>query len=207
MKARSHLLAAALTGCLAAGNLVAVSSAVAQTTTATTTRDRTTTGNYRSTDGTAGTYIETFSLAGKVSTDKIVYTPTGSTETITDLMVVTVNADGTKTSVTTQFALGATTPSTFTVAVSAQVHGAAAGTGTFTLADGTAGTLTALVYKAGPANLTSLDLASAAGLTRVLRSEERGNGGDSDTLVTVTPAGTLTSVTLIRFGGMHHHHL
>ena len=204
-------------GCLATASLFAVTGSHAQTATPTATAspsgtptptDHTAKGQFRDSSGNSGTFVETFTVADDVTTDTVVYTlSSDSTQTSTETLTTTTNTDGTKTVVYSDLGFGATAAFTSTTTYAASTKGVAAGTGTFTAADGTTGTLIALSIHNGPTSITNTDFTSAAGaVTREVRLEEKGGGGDSVKTVDVDAAGTVTVTTVTRFGGMHHQH-
>ena len=172
-----------------------------------TTQDHTTSGSFQTSAGIKGSYEETFTVAGLVVTDTVVYTSADGTETSTVTTTTTTNPDGTTTVVFSDLDFGATVAFTSTTTYSAPVNGSAIGTGTFTAVDGTTGNLTSVTTRTGQADANSINFTSAAGaLTRQLRLEERGGPGDTLKVVDVDVLGTLTSTTMSRFDGMHRPH-
>ena len=164
-------------------------------------------GQFRSSDGSSGTFVETFTVADAVTTDTIVYALTDGTTTSTETLTTTANADGTKTVVYSDLAFGASTAFTSTTTYTAAQGGSAVGTGTFTAADGTTGVLAAVSARNGHNSIVSTDFTSVTGvLTREVRLEEMANPGDVVKLLEVDAAGVLTTTTVTRFGGMHHQH-
>ncbi len=213
MKKPSLLFTLALAGYLAAAG-PSLPLALAQTTT--TTHNYAISGGFRSSDGTAGTYVETRFNNGTSTTDTIVYTSTDATTTGTDTTVTTLNADDSKTVVFTHVALGTTAPFTSTTTFAALTTTATYaggtttrtspspyGTGTFTAEDGTTGTLTTFVAD----GIASTDYVNATlGLTRVFREEGSDGRRNSIKILSVSPAGVLTTTTLTlnRGGGRGH---
>ncbi len=198
-------LALAFASCLVAAGVSSAPSASAAS--STTSKDRTVTGTFTSSDGNKGTYVETYTIVGTVATDTIVYTSTTLSETSTETLTTTTNTDGTKVVVFSDLGFGATVAFTSTITYGIGTSGNAVGTGTFVAVDGTTGTLTAILAKNGQTSITSIAFTSALGvLTREVRLEENGNGCDTDTILDVDAAGVLTVTTIARLGGMHHHH-
>lgn len=197
-------LALAFTGCLLTAGLSSASPASAATSTS---KDRTISGTFTSSDGNKGTYVETYTVVGAVATDTIVYTSTTLSETSTETLTTTTNTDGTKTVVFSKLGFGATVAFTSTITYITSTGGNAVGTGTFVAVDGTVGTVTAVLAKNGQTSITSIDFTSALGvLTREVRLEENSNGCDTDKILDVDASGVLTVTTIARLGGMHHHH-
>ena len=201
----SSLLILTLTGCLA--TIHWSSAATSTTTPTTTTPGHTSSGDFQTSAGIKGSYEETFAIADSVVTDTVVYTSADGTETSTVATTTTTNTDDTTTVVFSDLDFGATVAFTSTTTYSAPVDNSTIGTGTYAAADGTTGTLTAIITRTGQANVTSINFTSAAGaLTRQVRLEERGGPGDTLKVVDVDVLGTLTSTTLSRFDDMHHQH-
>ena len=170
-------------------------------------QDHTASGNFQTGDGSKGTYTETFTVSGAVTTDTVVYTLTSSAETSTVTTTTTVNTDGTQTVEFSDQAFGAATAFTSTTNYTLDSSGDAAGTGTFAAADGTTGTLTALKVRGEHVSTTSLNFTSTAGaLTRQVRLEARGGPGDLLKVADVDVLGTLTTTTILRFDDAHHPH-
>ena len=175
-------------------------------------------GNFRYNDGTttsAGTFVETHATSGTTTTDTVVYTLTSTGATSTDTTATTTNTDESKTVVYTHTAFGATASFAATVTFPAytttrttnrgstitRTSASPYGTGTFTAADGTTGTLTTIVAD----GIEATDLNDATtGLTRELR--EDGDGFASSKTYSVSPAGVVTITSLTRFSGSHGHH-
>ena len=168
-------------------------------------QDHTASGNFQTGDGSKGTYTETFTVSGAVTTDTVVYTLTSSAETSTVTTTTTANTDGTQTVEFSDLAFGATTAFTSTTNYTPDSSGDAVGTGTFTAADGTTGTLTAVKVRAEHVNTTSFNFTNTAGaLTRQVRLEERGGPGDLLKVADVDVLGTLTTTTIMRFDDARH---
>lgn len=172
----------------------------------TSSQDRSVSGQFKSSDGDAGTFIETYTVADPVTTDTIIYTMTDSTTTRTETLTTTANSDGTKTVTVNELGFGDTTAFTSTTTFAASKGGSAVGTGIYTAADGTTGVLAVVIARNGQTSITSTDFTSATGiLTREIRLEEKGQGDTVKTL-NVDASGALTVTTITRFGGMHHQH-
>jgi len=206
------LLILAFTGCIAAVGWSLVPAASAQTATPTpsawsTPSDRTARGFFQSSDGNKGTYVETYVFSNGTTTDTVVYTLNDSTETSTEMLTATTNTDGTKTIVFSDTGFGATVAFTSTTTYTASKGGSAVGTGTFTAVDGTTGVLAAVVARNRQTSITSTDFTSALGvISREVRLEEKGGGGDVVKTLEVDATGTLTTATITRLGGMRHPH-
>ena len=169
--------------------------------------DGTAHGQFRSSDGTSGTYVETYVVTDATATDSITYTLADSTESRTENLVTTTNSDGTKTVDYDELDFGTATPFKSTTAYTISKGGSAVGTGIFIAANGTTGVLAAVVARNGQISITSTDFTSSAGtLTRQVKLEEKGDGVDVVKTLDVDAAGTLTTTNLTRSGGMHHQH-
>ena len=170
-------------------------------------QDHIASGNFQTGDGRKGTYSETFTVSGSVTTDTVVYTLTSSAETSTVTTTTTANTDGTQTVEFSNLGFGATTAFASTTNYTLDGSGDAVGTGTFTAADGTTGALTAVRVRAEHVSTTSFNFTSTAGaLTRQVRLEARGGPGDLLKVADVDVLGTLTTTTILRSDDAHHPH-
>ena len=150
--------------------------------------------------------MDTHTVVSNVTTDTLVLTSTATTaSTSTITTTTTTNTDGSKVVVFSDLDFGATVASAFTINLAVPVSGSAAGTGTFTLPTGTAGTLTALRFSVGGEEVTSLTLTSALGVvtTEVLIAGT--SGCSADELLSVSAANALTVTTIKLSAGSHHH--
>ena len=164
-------------------------------------------GQFRFSDGSNGTFVETYVVTDSIATDSIIYTLADSTESSTETMTTTTNSDGTKTVDYSDLGFGATVAFKSTITYIVSKGGSAVGTGIFSTPNGTTGVLAAVVARNGQTSITSTDFTSSAGaLTRQVRLVEKGGGSDAVKTLDVDAAGTLTTTTLTRFGGMHHQH-
>ena len=216
MKIQRSILVLTTVGGLALASPLA-SRAETSTHSSSTSQDRTASGSFRLSDGTVGTYVDTLTVADNVSTDKVVYTATSASGTSTVTTVTTLNTDGSRLVVYTDLGFGATVPFTSTTTFAACVTASAStgghgnmtagsiGTGTYTAADGTAGTLVSLLTRDGQDTILSTDYTSAAGvLTRELRLTSQGPGSLTIRTLSATAANVLTVTTLSRFSDDHH---
>ena len=173
---------------------------------------------------TTGKYEQTHLSSGSTESDTIVYTDAATGATRTDSTVTTINADfsspvASTTVVYTHTDFGATAsytatttfPVRFATAIppvtlqpgffSIPAGQASYGTGTFTAADGSTGTLT--TFATG--SVTSTDRNSTTtGLTRVLSVKAVDGRRVTETTNTVGADGVLTTVTLIRKTAVIH---
>ena len=161
--------------------------------------DRTAHGQFRSSDGTNGTYLETYLVSDNSSTDTIVYTLADSAESRTEIMATLTNSDGTRTVDYSELGFGATIAFKSTTTYIVSKGGSAVGTGIFTTPGGITGVLAAVVARNGQTSITSTDFTSSAGvLTRQVKLEEKGDDNDALKKLDVDATGTLTTTTLTR---------
>lgn len=175
--------------------------ATASAKTSTTSADYTLSGSFTET-GYSGTYVETHTVVGDVTTDTIVLTSTAAT-TSTITTTTTTNTDGSKVVVFSDLAFGATVASVFTADLAAPVSGSAVGLGTFTLSGGTAGTLRAVRFSVGGEEITSLTLTSALGVVTQEVFIAGADGCARDEVLSVSAADALT-VTSLKLTGKTH---
>ena len=177
-------------------------------------------GTFTSSDGTTGTYVETKTTVGDVTTDTIALTDTDTATTGSYTVTTTVNADGTRTVVYADLALGATVPtvlsltlpavttSTTTETICGNASVSLYATGTLTSAAGLLDTLNAFVTLAGGDTVASLDFSTTLiGLARELFVVSNNGPSKVITTIDVSLAGvaTTTKLTLTATGSMHHH--
>ncbi len=174
-------------------------------------------GTFRTSDGSKGNYTVTYSFSGATTTTTSVYTLLSSTQTSTDTTVTTNNLDGSRIVTFSHLGFGATVPfsSTTTYPTTIQTTAAtvtspkgtsgAVGTGTYTAADGTSGTLVSLLTHGNQEVITSTEYTSAVGVrTRELRIENNGGTNQVIRTLTVDSANALTATALTLFPGRHH---
>ena len=179
-------------------------------------------GTFTSSDGTTGTYVETKTTVGDVTTDTIALTDPAATTTGSYTVTTTVNSDGTRTVVYSDLALGATVPTVLTLTLPAvtastgtaetMICGNASvslyATGTLTSVAGLLDTLNAFVTLAGGDTVASLDFSTTLiGLARELFVVSNNGPSKVITTIDVSLAGvaTTTKLTLTATGSMHHH--
>lgn len=178
-------------------------------------------GSYTSSDNTTGTFVETRTVSGAVTTDQIVYTQDTTALISTDTAVVTLNTDGSATLAFTHLGFGSTVPFTSTLAFAATsvtVNGTTKtfpgsyGVGTYTYASGAVGVLSTFVTSGPQGTVAATDLlGDTTGLTRELLSVQGCNGSITIKTIRVTEDGTLTTITVTlansggNGGGSHGH--
>ncbi len=163
-------------------------------------------GDFTTSTGYSGTYVDTRAVVSDVTTDTLVLISTAltaSTSTITT--TTTTNTDGSKILVFSDLDFGASVANIFTINLAVPVSGSAAGTGTFTLPIGTAGTLTALQFAVGGEEVTSLALTSALGVTTTEVLISGTSGCAADELLSLSAANALTVTSIKLSAGSHHH--
>jgi hypothetical protein len=185
-----HSLTLAASAIAAVGLLLTAGLAQAQTT-------KTIKGHFHSSDGNRGTYIETVDTNGDVVTDTVVYTRQSDKETSTDISIVTGKDTGTGTytvafSHTDYGTTAAFTSMKTVVYVKGEGH---VGNGTYTNADGVAGTFRTLEYYVKDIKIESSAYVPSTGTgTNELRVEEDALGFKTVRTLTVAPDDKITSV-------------
>lgn len=157
----------------------------------------TTSGVYKNSNGEGGTFVETVTKNSADSTsDVIVYTRGSDQATSTDTRNVTKNGDGTKTVDYRSTQFGSTAAFASHKTITREKNGQFVGTGTYTTADGTTGTLTTLESQAETVNVVSavyrstddaitndLRLEDSEPLFHVVKTIHLGPDGKATTLV------------------------
>ncbi len=186
---------------LAAGFALAPASASAQAATVTYPVIHTHSGNFKSTDGDSGTFVNTITdTSATTKTDVVVFTRSSDNATKTDTTTTTLNADRSRTIAHSSVDYGATAPFTSNRTITREKHGQFVGTGTYTTASGDSGTLTTLETKAETVNVVSAVYNSATtGITNDLRLEDDGFGFVTVKRLSLDPSGKLTEVVTTRY--------
>jgi hypothetical protein len=157
-------------------------------------------GEFNSTDGNHGTYVETTATEGNVETITIVYTRQSDKETSTDITVKT--PDTATKSYTVSYShtdYGSTAKFTSDKTVD-KVKGGYVGSGTYTNADGVSGKFRTLETTVDGINVISAAYIPATGTgTNELRVEQDALGFIAVRTLTVTPTGATTSVITTRY--------
>ena len=168
--------------------------ASAQTTT------ETITGDFKSTDGNSGTYVNTITTDGATKTERIVFTRTSDGAISTDSRTAVKNSDHTRSVTYSHTDFGATAAFTSQKVVTREKHGQFIGKGTYTTATGDTGTLSTLESQAGSDNVVSeIDNSPTTGITQTLRLHEDVIGFHVVKTLSLAPDGTLTTVVNTRF--------
>ena len=150
-------------------------------------------GDYHSSDGNSGTYVETITINGNTKTDDVISTRNSDKKTSTDNTSTTVNPDKSRTITHSETAYGATAEFTSQRTVD-KVKGGFSGTGTYTTAAGVSGTLTSLETSAGTDGVRTIAYtASTGGVTTDLRVEYDGFGFALVKTFSLAPDGTTTA--------------
>lgn len=174
------------------------------------------TGSFKSTDGTTGTYKETEILfdLNRSSSTTVVFTRDADHATRTEKTDYLTNPDGTHTENVSTTDYGATAAFTSSRVVTTLARGQTAGQGNYTTPDGVSGTLTTLetVSSLGVDALTSVYNSPTAGLSTEQRTQTvpagkviiktirvDAGGNASSVIQTRTPANLLNGVTFIGF--------
>ena len=158
-------------------------------------------GNFKSTDGNSGTFVNTVTTNSATSKhDVVVFTRSSDSETKTDTTDTTTNADGSRTVAYSSLDYGATTPFTSNKTITKEKHGQFVGTGTYTTAAGVSGDLTTLESKADIVDVVSAVYnSSSTGITNALHLEEDGFGFVTVKTLDLAPGGKLTVVVTTRY--------
>ncbi len=158
-------------------------------------------GNFKSTDGTSGTFVNTITTSSATTkSDVVVFTRSSDGKTKTDTTNTTTNGDGSREVAYSSVDYGATAPFTSSKTVTKEKHGQFVGTGNFTTADGTSGTLTTLETKAETVNVVSAVYNnSTTGITNDLRLEDDGFGFVTAKHLSLDPTGKLTVEVTTRY--------
>ena len=158
-------------------------------------------GNFKSTDGNSGTFVNTVTTTSATTKDDVVvYTRSSDSETKTDTTDTTINGDGSRTVAYTSMDYGATAAFTSNKTITKEKHGQFVGTGTYTTAAGVSGDLTTLESKADIVNVVSAVYnSSTTGITNDLRLEEDGFGFVTVKHLDLAPGGVLTVVVTTRY--------
>ena len=158
-------------------------------------------GNFKSTDGNSGTFVNTVTVNSATSkSDIVVFTRSSDGAKKTDSTDTTINSDGTRTVAHSDIDYGATAAFTSTKTLTKEKHGQFVGKGTFTTAAGTTGTLTTLETKAETVNVVSAVYNnSTTGVTNDLRLEDDGFGFVTVKTLSLDPTGKLTETVTTRY--------
>ena len=180
-------LALAATACATFG--LAPMTASAQSTDGTTTID----GDFKFSDQSKGTFVETITISGAVSTDVTIYTRKSDNATSTDNKTTTTNADGSRLVTFSHNDFGATAQFTSSKTVTPEKHGEAFGNGTFTNADGTSGVFTTLETRVTGVEAISATYTTSTGVTQDLHVTERELRFTGVKAISLNPNGTVTT--------------
>ncbi len=185
----------AATAIAAFGLMLSTGAALAQTT-------KTVKGDFRSSDGNSGTYVATIAVNGEVTTETVVYTRSSDQETSTDITTTTKDpADKSRTISYSHTDYGSTAEFTSNKTI-AKVKGGFSGSGTYTTAAGTTGTLTSLESSASGVSAKTTTYTSSAGkVTTNLRLEEDALdlGIVAIKVLALNPDGTTTATVTTRY--------
>lgn len=191
---------AALSLCLAP-NLASAQSTDAAAATVTYPVTRTLTGNFKSTDGNSGTFVETITLNSATSkSDTTVYTRSKDGESRTETSSTVTNADGSRTVDYSDTEYNATAPFVSQKTITKESHGQFYGQGTYTTAAGVTGTLTSLETRADSVNVVSTVFKAADGtVANRLRLEDDGFGFVTVKAIDLDAAGKVNTVVHTRY--------
>ena len=158
-------------------------------------------GNFKSTDGNSGTFVNTITTTSPTTKgDVVVFTRSSDGKTKTETTNTTINGDGSREVAYSSVDYGATAPFTSNKTITKEKHGQFVGTGNFTTADGTSGTLTTLETKAETVNVVSAVYNNATtGITNDLRLEDDGFGFVTTKHLNLDPTGKLTVFVTTRY--------
>ena len=200
---KTSFLALPALALLAVGFTLSPARVSAQTATATVTYPvvNTRSGNFKSTDGNSGTFVNTITTTSATTkTDVVVFTRSSDSATRTDTTDTTINEDGSRTIAHSSVDYGATAPFTSNRTLTKEKHGQFVGTGTYTTAAGVTGTLTTLETKAETVSVVSAVYnGSGVGITNDLRLEDDGFGFVTNKVLSLDPTGKLTEVVTTRY--------
>ncbi len=158
-------------------------------------------GNFKSTDGNSGTFVNTITATSATTKEEVVvFTRSSDGKTKTDTTNTTINGDGSRTVAYSSVDYGASAPFTSNKTLTKEKHGQFVGTGTFTTATGTGGILTTLETKAETVNVVSAVYNdSTTGITNDLRLEDDGFGFVTTKHLNLDPTGKLTEEITTRY--------
>ena len=157
-------------------------------------------GDFKSSDGSQGTFVRTISTTGETTTTTTVFTRNSDKETSTNVDARTKNTDGTVAVSYSHTDFGATAAYKSQKTITREKHGQFVGKGTYTTATGDTGTLSILESKGGPVDVTSnLHVSATTGTTQVLDLDDEEFGFNVNKHITLNPDGTVTTVVTTRY--------
>ena len=157
-------------------------------------------GDFKSSDGSQGTFVRTVSNTGTTITYNTVYTRNSDKETSTDVDIRTKNTDGTIAVSYSHTDFGATAAYKSQKTITKEKNGQFVGKGTYTTATGDSGTVSLLESKGGPVDVTSnLHVSPTTGTTQILDLSDEEFGFSVDKHITLAPDGVATTLVTTRY--------